>query len=1044
MVKALLPLYISITLAAAGRADIIKSSGLNGGLVVIVGAEAAKPLSLNEVPPSFIVQFLETDAGKVSAFRDKARSAGIHGRVTARRWHGGTLPYGDELVNLLVIADGVSTESGEVDRVLAPGGTVLAGGKKRVKARPKEIDDWTHFLHSPGNNAVANDNRVGPPRTLRWDCGPRYCRSHELDVSVAAAVTEGGRLFSIVDKGPAGIIGKKTPDKWVLEARDAFNGIRLWERPVPNWSWRQWKPELLKLDNWLGLIAQRRLIPATLPRRLVAVDGRVYVTLGVMAPVSVLDAVTGETLGTIKGTQGVDEILLQDGVLVMTQRPHLREAALADPSMDLQRVSSRKAMPVREDGLVIAADAGSGKTLWRTTEKTVIPYTLASEGGRAFYHTGSELVAIALKTGKELWRVANAGTDANRWDTRHILVARKDVVLLATPKKKCEAFDAKTGKLIWTGKGGRGTAFNTTPMDLFVIDDMLWFTSGTRYEGKDLYTGEVKRTIDLPKFFLTPGHHLRCYRAKATTRYILDNKRGIEFMDMQEKNHQKNDWVRGACRYGIIPANGLVYSTPTPCNCYQAVQLMGFNALSDAEPPAPEKPVLDKGPAFGKASGELPMNADWPTLRGNEAREGSAATATGTALKRRWRRELGGRLTQPIVVGDRLYVVSREECVLYALDAKTGEELWSLATPAEVDSPPAYAEGCLVFGCRDGWVYSLRADDGVLAWRFRAAPRERQIVSYGRLESSWPVHGTVLVADGIVYAAAGRNTYLDGGIYLCGLNADSGEVRYTHHLSNPAQDSGNPYDAHQMEGAMPDIMAYDGKTLSMQSKTFDPTLKPVAKPASRRVYATGGFLDGETWHRNIWLYAPGWTLMNKSASKYPNTGQLLVHDGDRTYGTKYFTQHQGQSMVFYPEEEGYVLFCDHDNRTWEDLLGDYLAAKAAGGKKKGKKGKKTASRRKGEAAADGSIWKTRIPLRARAMLKTADALFVAGVADAVPKDDPLAPFEGRSRGVLQAVAPETGEKLAEYALDASPVFDGMIAASGRVFLSLENGSVECW
>ncbi len=30
------------------------------------------------------------------------------------------------------------------------------------------------------------------------------------------------------------------------------------------------------------------------------------------------------------------------------------------------------------------------------------------------------------------------------------------------------------------------------------------------------------------------------------------------------------------------------------------------------------------------------------------------------------------------------------------------------------------------------------------------------------------------------------------------------------------------------------------------------------------------------------------------------------------------------------------------------------------------------------------------------------------------------------------------------ALDAPPVFDGMIAANGRIFVALANGAVECW
>ena len=55
-------------------------------------------------------------------------------------------------------------------------------------------------------------------------------------------------------------------------------------------------------------------------------------------------------------------------------------------------------------------------------------------------------------------------------------------------------------------------------------------------------------------------------------------------------------------------------------------------------------------------------------------------------------------------------------------------------------------------GCHDGWVYALRAKDGVLAYRVRIAPREKRIVAYGIIESAWPVLGSILVHDGIAYA----------------------------------------------------------------------------------------------------------------------------------------------------------------------------------------------------------------------------------------------------------------------------------------------------
>ena len=35
-----------------------------------------------------------------------------------------------------------------------------------------------------------------------------------------------------------------------------------------------------------------------------------------------------------------------------------------------------------------------------------------------------------------------------------------------------------------------------------------------------------------------------------------------------------------------------------------------------------------------------------------------------------------------------------------------------------------------------------------------------------RLESVWPVHGSVLVRDSTVYYAAGRSSYVDGGVRM--------------------------------------------------------------------------------------------------------------------------------------------------------------------------------------------------------------------------------------------------------------------------------------
>jgi hypothetical protein len=53
-------------------------------------------------------------------------------------------------------------------------------------------------------------------------------------------------------------------------------------------------------------------------------------------------------------------------------------------------------------------------------------------------------------------------------------------------------------------------------------------------------------------------------------------------------------------------------------------------------------------------------------------------------------------------------------------------------------------------------------------------------------------------------------------------------------------------------------------------------------------------------------------------------------------------------------------------------------------------------------------------------------------------------FRGRQGAALCLVDATDGELLAQYELEAPPVFDGMIAARNRIFLSLENGSLVCF
>jgi hypothetical protein len=172
-----------------------------------------------------------------------------------------------------------------------------------TKPVPAEIDEWTHYLHNPAGNPVAEDDAVKPPRQLQWVSDPKWARHHEHMASMNALVSSGGRLFFICDEGPK--VSMLHPPEWKLTARDAFNGLLLWQRSI---------------DDWFSHLHPLKNGPASMPRRLVVDDDHVYVTLGIDQPVSVLDATTGKTLRVCRGTEGTQEIILSEGRLFSGKR----------------------------------------------------------------------------------------------------------------------------------------------------------------------------------------------------------------------------------------------------------------------------------------------------------------------------------------------------------------------------------------------------------------------------------------------------------------------------------------------------------------------------------------------------------------------------------------------------------------------------------------------------------------------------------------------------------------------------------------------------
>jgi len=769
---------------------VVAATAIQGGLLVHLGCGDGRRTAAMAAAGSFVAQGLDPAADDIGKARAHFRATGIHGKVTARQWSADTLPYARNVVNLLVVEKPGGSTRNEWLRVLCPNGVAYirqgATWQKLTKPRPPEIDEWTHYLHSAGNNAVAHDTVVGPPRHMQWVGGPAYARHHERFASISAVVSAGGRIFYIADEGlPASIL---FPAKWSLIARDAFSGVLLWKRPMQSWAPHLW-------SFFAG--------PPEIARRLVAVGDRVYVTLGYPAPIVALDAATGQTVTTYAGTENAEEILLDEGILVLVTGDDATPAAKPPKNRRWSVVRT----PERERGLVVL-DPITGKELWRKPNAGIFAMTPALNRGRVFYQTPAGLVCLDAKTGTEQWQAPRPSPASRPTWSAPTLVAYGEVVLsvdrdadvIPPPKGarvhspqwsryntggpgKLIAFSATTGKQLWSCK-----SYDThrAPGDLFVSDGLVWVGSSKIRNnedftvGRDPVTGEIRRRISTAKAFTTTHHH-RCYRNKATDKFIVLARTGTEFIDIKQGETWRNNWVRGECQYGVMPCNGLLYAPPHPCACYVQAKLNGFMAMAPAlaiERPRQPGPQRVAGPAISAPLGSPTTATDeWATYRSDSTRSGRASTSVAAAgLKPAWRTEIGGRLSSPVMAEGRVLVTSIDDHAVHALDARDGRKLWQFTADSRIDSPPTIHRDRAVFGCRDGWVYCLRVTDGALVWRFRAAPDERHIVVDDQLESAWPVHGSILVRDDVAYCVAGRSSFLDGGLYLYALDLVSGKL----------------------------------------------------------------------------------------------------------------------------------------------------------------------------------------------------------------------------------------------------------------------------
>jgi hypothetical protein len=324
-------------------------------------------------------------------------------------------------------------------------------------------------------------------------------------------------------------------------------------------------------------------------------------------------------------------------------------------------------------------------------------------------------------------------------------------------------------------------------------------------------------------------------------------------------------------------------------------------------------------------------------------------------------------------------------------------------------------------------------------------------MAWEQLESAWPVHGSILVQNDAAWFVAGRSLFLDGGINLFKLKPRTGEVLLKTHMDHRIPDG---RDLHRLveilnvPAGLPDVLASDGKHLFMRSQpfTFDGkrkqfSVRPLTDQAGEtaHIFARHGFTDDSWWHRDYWIYGtqPQGGPNYSTAGIHAPSGRLMAHDHKTLY---VFGRRQKYFRWTTPME-------------WRVFAVDLPPQPA-------KPPEEKTRQRREPTARYATIWSNEhIPLLARGLVRTADRLVVAGFRDTLDEEQAFKSLSspemvekarrqgnavaGLSGGILCVIDPANGEPVSQADLHSPPVFDGLIAAQKRLFISHMDGTVSC-
>ncbi len=435
-------------------------------------------------------------------------------------------------------------------------------------------------------------------------------------------------------------------------------------------------------------------------------------------------------------------------------------------------------------------------------------------------------------------------------------------------------------------------------------------------------------------------------------------------------------------------------------------------------------------------------DTSWPTYLHDNARSGITSQSLSYPLSQKWVfRNAGkpvpawadpqdapieGNYELPRLRFDDAYHVSAAGGLVffgssatnkvYALDAATGEERWSFFIDGPVRLAPTVAGERVYFGSDDGNVYCLRAADGALVWKFRAAPSDERVLGRGKMISLWPVRTNVLVDNGVAYFCAG--IFPAERIFIYAVGADDGSLIWKN-------DTLTDQDAGRFD------ISPQGYLLASPSILYVPSSRTLPAALDKR---TGKLLYKRKYGwRSAGIVGGTYALL--ADNKLFSGSEQQVREFDQETGQIGFAWSPGRRLIVTPDTT-YLLMRDKlaalDRKAYppavaqlrkvKQSISDLQTKKPAGYEEKLKQ--LQAQLNKAQQAVNAAI-------RWQRPLDNFHALILAG-------SEILAGGPGK----IVALDARTGNE--RWAAAVEGVVKGLAVADGALFASTDTGAVYCF